>query len=191
MDLIDLAERAVLPDWLIRVGMRPLLAARLKEQSRRDGGQPGESLRQFIAELCRSPIAIATTAANEQHDEVPSEFFQRVLGPRLKYSCCYWPRADATLPEAEDAMLEDHWRFSGSTTPAPLRHGWPSATASGPTFCNCSRQRSGGKMPPVSSNGGGCSSWPARSSSPIGAGTSGSSPTTSSQSTGDASTADN
>jgi len=106
MDLIDLAERAILPDWLIRVGMRRLLAARLKEQSRRDGGQPRESLRQFIAELHRSPIAIATDAANEQHYEVPSEFFQRVLGPRLKYSCCYWPRAETTLPQAEDAMLE-------------------------------------------------------------------------------------
>jgi len=29
-----------------------------------------------------------------------------VLGPRLKYSCCYWPRASMTLSEAEDAMLE-------------------------------------------------------------------------------------
>ena len=106
MDLIDLAERAILPDWLIRMGMRRLLAARLKEQSRRDGGQPRESLRQFIAELRRSPIAIATDAANEQHYEVPSEFFQRVLGPRLKYSCCYWPRADTTLSQAEDAMID-------------------------------------------------------------------------------------
>jgi cyclopropane-fatty-acyl-phospholipid synthase len=106
MDLIELAERAILPDWLIRLGIRQLLATRLRAQSHRDSGQPGESLRQFIAELRRSPIAIATDAANQQHYEVPSEFFQQVLGPRLKYSSCYWPRADTTLPQAEDAMLE-------------------------------------------------------------------------------------
>jgi cyclopropane-fatty-acyl-phospholipid synthase len=101
-----LAERAILPDRLVRLGMRHLLKDRLKEQSRQDNNQPGESLRQFIAELRRSPIAIATDAANQQHYEVPSEFFQRVLGPRLKYSCCYWPRAETTLAEAEKAMLE-------------------------------------------------------------------------------------
>jgi cyclopropane-fatty-acyl-phospholipid synthase len=63
--------------------------------------------------LRKSPVAIATDSANVQHYEVPSEFFQRVLGPRLKYSCCYWPRADMTLPEAEDAMLELFCRRAG------------------------------------------------------------------------------
>jgi len=106
MNLIDLAERAVLPDWVIRAGTRRLLAARLKEQGRRESAEPGEPMRRFVEELRGSPIAIAADAANLQHYEVPSEFFRRVLGPRLKYSCCYWPRADATLPEAEDAMLE-------------------------------------------------------------------------------------
>ena len=105
MDLIDLAERAILPDWLIRVGIRRLLATRLREEARRDHGSPGEALRQFVEELRRSPIAIATDAANEQHYEVPAEFFQRVLGPRLKYSSCFWPQPSTTLAEAEDAML--------------------------------------------------------------------------------------
>ena len=106
MDLIDLAERAILPDWLIRVGIRRLLAARLREGERRDQASPGESLRQFVEELRRSPIAIATDAANVQHYEVPAEFFRRVLGPRLKYSSCLWPQPSTTLPEAEDAMLD-------------------------------------------------------------------------------------
>lgn len=43
---------------------------------------------QFVQRLRRSPVAIETRAANEQHDEVPSEFFQRVLGMHLKYSSC-------------------------------------------------------------------------------------------------------
>jgi cyclopropane-fatty-acyl-phospholipid synthase len=106
MDLIDLAERAVLPDWLIRFGMRRLMAGRLEQEAEREAAEPGEPLRRFVEELRSSPIAIATDAANVQHYEVPSEFFQRVLGPRLKYSCCYWPQADTTLAQAEDAMLE-------------------------------------------------------------------------------------
>lgn len=106
IDLIDLAERGILPDCLIRFGMRRLMAARLKEESGRDSTQPGEPLRRLVAELRSSPIAIATDTANVQHYEVPCEFFQRVLGPRLKYSCCYWPHAETTLPAAEDAMLE-------------------------------------------------------------------------------------
>lgn len=106
IDLIDLAERGLLPDRLIRKGMRRLLATRLIEERTRDSAQPGEAMRQFVQELRRSPIAVHTDAANVQHYEVPAEFFERVLGPRLKYSCCFWPSAETTLPQAEDAMLE-------------------------------------------------------------------------------------
>ena len=86
MDLIDLAERAILPDWLIRVGHPPAAGGPPARGSAGEDSSPGESLRQFVEELRRSPIAIATDAANVQHYEVPAEFFQRVLGPRLKYS---------------------------------------------------------------------------------------------------------
>ncbi|MBN1855041.1 MAG: class I SAM-dependent methyltransferase [Pirellulales bacterium] len=106
MNLIELAERAILPDWLIRIGMRRLMTNRLEQEAGREAAAPGEPRRRFLEELRSSPIAIATDAANVQHYEVPSEFFRRVLGPRLKYSCCYWPQADTTLPQAEDAMLE-------------------------------------------------------------------------------------
>jgi len=106
MKLIDLAERAILPDPLIRLGMRRLMAARLREERRREAAEPGEAMRRFVEQLRRSPVAIHTDAANVQHYEVPTEFFRQVLGPRLKYSCCYWPRRHMTLAEAEDAMLE-------------------------------------------------------------------------------------
>jgi cyclopropane-fatty-acyl-phospholipid synthase len=51
------------------------------------------------------PIAVATAAANDQHYEVPAEFFRLVLGPHLKYSCCLWPDGVDSLAEAEAAML--------------------------------------------------------------------------------------
>jgi len=113
MNLIDLAEIGVLPDWLIRLGIRRLLAARLRQEGSRDVGEPREFLREFVAELRRSLIAISADSANLQHYEVPTEFFQRVLGPQLKYGSCYWPRPETTLAEAEEAMLELFCRRAG------------------------------------------------------------------------------
>lgn len=105
MSLIDLAERGLLPDWLIRVGIRRLLAARVRKEDRGDAELQRETQERFIDELRGSPIAIATSDANRQHYEVPTAFFQQVLGPRLKYSCCYFPGTDTTLAEAEEAIL--------------------------------------------------------------------------------------
>ena len=70
MNLMDLAERAVLPDWLIRVGIRHLLAERLRTEEGRNPAEPRGYLREFVEELRRSPIALATDSANLQHYEV-------------------------------------------------------------------------------------------------------------------------
>jgi cyclopropane-fatty-acyl-phospholipid synthase len=59
----------------------------------------------FIQELRQSPIALHTAAANTQHYEVPTDFFKKVLGPRLKYSSCYYPVGDESLEQAEKNML--------------------------------------------------------------------------------------
>jgi cyclopropane-fatty-acyl-phospholipid synthase len=48
---------------------------------------------------------VETPTANEQHYEVPAEFFQRVLGPRMKYSCCLYSTGSESIAEAEEAML--------------------------------------------------------------------------------------
>lgn len=103
---IDLAEKSLLPDWLIRIGIRRLLNKRLKG-IQADSEEEHESFeRELIEELSRSALALDTDAANSQHYEVPAEFFYRVLGPRLKYSCCLYAEDDATLGQAEDAMLK-------------------------------------------------------------------------------------
>lgn len=102
MNLISLAERRKLPDFLIRIGIRRLLAGRLKKE-RRIGKE--ESIDAFVAELKRSPIALATEKANEQHYELPPEYFRKVLGPRLKYSCGWWSDSADTLEASEEAML--------------------------------------------------------------------------------------
>ena len=99
--LIGLAERAILPDWLIRKGIRQLLVARLKEAKEQFDG-----LEQFADQLRQSPLAVHTDQANEQHYEVPARFFATVLGPHLKYSCAWWPSGCQILADAETRMLK-------------------------------------------------------------------------------------
>ena len=98
-------ERDLLPDWLIRFGIRRLLAARLREEQQ--GGVEAQAARlmNFVEQLRLSPIAIRPDAANEQHYEVPAEFYRHVLGPHMKYSCALWSCASG-LEEAESAMLD-------------------------------------------------------------------------------------
>ena len=102
ISLIEAAERGWIPDGLIRVGMRRLLKKRLV-QDRANATPEGKA--RFTAEMRQSPLAVATDDANSQHYEVPTALFQRMLGPRLKYSAALYPAVDATLSEAEEAML--------------------------------------------------------------------------------------
>lgn len=92
-------ERDWVPDALLRLAIRSLIRGRLREEWRRDKAA-------FIDQLGRSPVAIHTAAANQQHYEVPPEFFELVLGPHRKYSCCYWPGGVTTLEQAERCALD-------------------------------------------------------------------------------------
>jgi cyclopropane-fatty-acyl-phospholipid synthase len=102
MNLIDLCERGYVPDRLTRIGMRRLIAQRLRDERRRDTPAARAA---WLATLRASPIAIDTGAANEQHYEVPPDFFAIHLGPCLKYSCCLYTDESASLAAAEKAML--------------------------------------------------------------------------------------
>ncbi len=98
--MIDsLLEKNLLPDWLIRSGIRRLLAGRIRDETARyDRGA-------YVADLKTRPLAEQTAAANEQHYEVPTRFYQLCLGRNLKYSGCLYPTGRESLDEAEDAML--------------------------------------------------------------------------------------
>jgi cyclopropane-fatty-acyl-phospholipid synthase len=76
-----------------------MLRARLRDEAR------AQRKAAFIEELRQSPIALHTDAANAQHYEVPAGFYQRVLGPHLKYSSALWGPGTRTLGDAEAAML--------------------------------------------------------------------------------------
>jgi cyclopropane-fatty-acyl-phospholipid synthase len=95
----------LVPDWLIRLAVGTSLSASTRRRYRLPVERRHADKRALITKLRASPIAIHTDAPNEQHYEVPTEFFQLVLGPRLKYSCCYWPAGVDTLAASEEAML--------------------------------------------------------------------------------------
>lgn len=96
-----LLDRGWVPDSLIRQAIR----RRCRNQLRRQAARGAEAKAEFVAELKTLPIAVNTDDANEQHYELPPEFFTTVLGGRRKYSCGYWPDGVRTLDESEERML--------------------------------------------------------------------------------------
>lgn len=103
--LYPLLEHDVFADASLRWGIRRLLHRRLRQEDRREVAAQRSALLELIAGLKKSPMALATEAANAQHYEVPTPFFQNCLGPRLKYSSAFYPRGTESLAEAEEVML--------------------------------------------------------------------------------------
>jgi len=98
---IEKAEQGKFPDWLIRAGIRGLLLYRLWLIKRSDCEEELSAKRQFVKFLSSSPIAVEQGAANEQHYELPPEFFGLVLGPHRKYSGSNFLADSMSLEEAE------------------------------------------------------------------------------------------
>ena len=131
MDAIQWAEKGWIPDWLIRIGIRRLLAARIRDEQSAERDRSGQRLEAFVEQLRNSPLAVHTEEANTQHYEVPAEFFQTVLGPRLKYSCCLYSEGAQDLAEAERDMLRltcERAGLSDGMKILELGCGWGSLT---------------------------------------------------------------
>ena len=97
------AERGHLPDSLTRFGIRQLCRQRLRLEDPEDKAEVMEA---FLQDMRRASVAELPEKANSQHYEVPSEFFELILGPALKYSSCYWAPATKDLATAEVLALE-------------------------------------------------------------------------------------
>jgi cyclopropane-fatty-acyl-phospholipid synthase len=102
---IELAERRLLPDPLIRAGIRRLIRERLDGETRR-APDPEAALAAFVRSMERSELAPVPHLANQQHYEVPAAFFEAVLGRHLKYSSALWKPGTKSLDAAEAAMLD-------------------------------------------------------------------------------------
>lgn len=100
-----LLDRGLIPDALLRAGIRRRLWQRIREEERGGVDDTSARFRTLVADLSQSPLAIHVREANEQHYELPPEFFQLCLGPRLKYSCAHWDKDVSSLKQAEEQML--------------------------------------------------------------------------------------
>jgi cyclopropane-fatty-acyl-phospholipid synthase len=102
---IGLIERGLVPDPLIRAGIRRLCEQRLREIEAGDGEAAGDVIERFVAAMRSAEIAPLPQLANEQHYELPAAFFEKVLGPNRKYSSAWWPEGITTLGDAEAQAL--------------------------------------------------------------------------------------
>src|SRR5215475_13737248 len=103
----SLAERCALPDFVIRAGMRRVIAANDAHVP-----PPGTDA-EFARAMEAHAIAEHADAAKRQHYELPPEFFALFLGPRRKYSCCLYPAGTESLAEAETIALAETVTHAG------------------------------------------------------------------------------
>jgi len=95
----------LIPDSALKAASRRAARTRLANERRGGIEAQEERLRDIVGRMSSGPIAELVQAANDQHYEVPSEFFELFLGPRRKYSSAYFANDQVTLEDAEEAML--------------------------------------------------------------------------------------
>lgn len=127
---IELMERGLIPDSLTRWGIRQLFHQRMRQYRH---ASPDGSLeaRAFLEKLHDAPVAVATDLSKEQHYELPADFFCAFLGPRRKYSCCYFETESTSLQQAEEAALRitcDRAQILDGQKILELGCGWGSLT---------------------------------------------------------------
>ena len=102
---IWLAEKGYVPEWVLRKGIRRLLSQRIHELHSKYLEDTEKGLNEWIDHMRNSPVALVPEKANEQHYEIPPEFFLLTLGKNLKYSSALYTEGVSTLDEAEEKML--------------------------------------------------------------------------------------
>jgi cyclopropane-fatty-acyl-phospholipid synthase len=105
--VIHWVEQGLVPDRAVRLGIRRLLRQRLAELHSGDAEAVARIADAFFESLRDAPLAPLPEKANEQHYELPADFFGAVLGPHRKYSSCWWPEGTTTLEQAEAAALAE------------------------------------------------------------------------------------
>ena len=111
----QVVEMHLVPDFILRAGIRYLLRTKCLFHFDDTEDQLKAEMA-FVADLRTRAVAEQTKAANEQHYEVPTEFYLLCLGSNLKYSCCLYDKPGMTLDEAEVAMLELYGERGSSRT---------------------------------------------------------------------------
>ena len=122
---IGLAERAPLPDAALKFGVNALVSGARRKLS----GEDTAAEAAFARDMESHPIAEHPADANAQHYELPEAFFGLVLGPRRKYSSCFYgPAVHSLLRAEEDALAAtcDHADLKDGQHILELGCGWGS-----------------------------------------------------------------
>lgn len=120
-------ESGYVPDFIIRFGIRKLLKNRIQELHQHS--DLNKYIQSYATELKNSPLAIMTKQANDQHYEVPTEYYDLCLGEHKKYSSCYWDESIRILEDAERKSLDisiEHAEIHDGMRILELGCGWGS-----------------------------------------------------------------
>jgi cyclopropane-fatty-acyl-phospholipid synthase len=98
---LPIVERLPWPDTISKTGVAYLVS----RTSRKLARTRSDATPIFAKAMSNYPLAEHTQDANAQHYEIPAAFFDLVLGPARKYSCCYYDRETMSLAEAEELAL--------------------------------------------------------------------------------------
>ena len=126
---LSMVEKGLIPDLLVRIGIRALLRKRLIDINSSECELADKNQMKMISVMNNSPIAMNTSSANEQHYEVLPEFYELVLGERFKYSCCFWDEDTNNLDTAEINALKitcKRAKLSDGQTVLDMGCGWGS-----------------------------------------------------------------
>ncbi|MDP4594927.1 MAG: cyclopropane-fatty-acyl-phospholipid synthase family protein [Beijerinckiaceae bacterium] len=111
--MIVAAESVNVPDFVSKAGIRYMVSRSQHKLNSADALQD----RAFLAMVENRPIAVHTDKANEQHYEIPAEFYELVLGPHRKYSSCLFEEGAAglagDLASAEARALAETVKHAG------------------------------------------------------------------------------
>lgn len=106
--VFPLVQRDLVPDFLLRAGVRAVCREMLQRQDARALQQQVADKAAYVRDLMARPLmAEATADANRQHYEVPAAFFELVMGRHKKYSCGIWPELEPGAPRGAAATTLD------------------------------------------------------------------------------------
>jgi cyclopropane-fatty-acyl-phospholipid synthase len=128
---IGWVEQGLVPDRVVRAGIRRLCEQRLKAIHAADAQASARATENFVREMDAADTALVPELANAQHYEVPAELYALTLGAHRKYSSCWWPDGVTRLDDAEAAALAATCRRAGlapGQDVLELGCGWGSLT---------------------------------------------------------------
>jgi cyclopropane-fatty-acyl-phospholipid synthase len=128
---IQWTEQGLVPDGVIRHAIRGLIRKRIAALDSGDSERMAQRKMEFLRGMNHSAIAPLPHKANQQHYELPAEFFRNVLGAHAKYSCGYWNPGVGELDSAEAQALQitvGHAGIEDGMDILELGCGWGSLT---------------------------------------------------------------